>query len=238
MSGSPSGPPWWGARWVRISSGIIAAGLLLYLALVPTSLFYLSIGSLDCLGPRCSTATTLAVAGGALALVGGLTTVVVLIVFVVRPRRWGLLGSLCGLVLVALAFPMQVWANLTLSDGRALTSEAMQLAFDVDSVTQDAVVSATGLSIWQGGDVWGPDISVSPCEGNDQGFVATARLHFGPGAGVDENARREIELALEQSSARQMLIPESIELSPSWAQDGQEQSLTVTSSCQPLPPGE
>ena len=238
MSGPTSARPWWGAPWFRIGSGIVSAGLLIYLAFVPTSILYLSIGSLECLGPRCSAATTLALAGGALAVVAGLATVVVLIVFVVRPRRWALLGSLCGLVLVALAFPVQVWANLTLSDGRALTDTAMQLAFDVDSVTQDAVVSVTGLSIWQGGDVWGPDISVASCEGNDQGFVATARMHFGPGAGVDENARGKIELAIEQSSVRKMLIPESIELSPSWSRDGQEQSLTVISSCQPLPSGE
>jgi hypothetical protein len=214
-----------------------AVVLLFYVAFVPTSMLYLSIGSLDCLGPRCGVATSLAVTAGGVALLAGLSTVALLLMTSARPRRWFVFASLGGLSLVALALPAQIWANLTLSDGRAVTDNAMQLAFNIDSVTQDAVVSATGLTIWQGGDMWGPDIFVASCEGNDQGFVATARMHFGPGAGVDENARREIELAIEQSSARQMLIPESIELSPSWSRDGPEQSLTVTSSCQPLPPG-
>jgi hypothetical protein len=230
--------PWWGSPWVRVSAGVGAVVLLFYVVFVPTSLLYLSIGSLDCLGSRCGVATSLSVTAGGVALLAGLSTVALLFMISARPRRWFVFASLGGLILVALAFPAQIWASMTLSEGRALTSEAMQLAFAVDSVVQDAVVSTTGLSIWQGSEIWGPDIFVTPCAHDDREFFAGVRLHFGPGAGLDEITRREIHRAIGQSTVRQMLIPEAIDLSPSWSMDGSDQLLTVTSSCQPLPQGE
>jgi hypothetical protein len=228
-------PPWFTAAWLRVVAVIVAGGLLLYLG-VPSALTYLSIGS-PCLGPACTLAERTALGLGGAAILLGLVSIVLLIIFAIRPRAWSILVAI---TCIALQVPMvlgQTWATRTLSDGRALSNEAMQLAFAIDDLTQNAVAQAVNLSVWNSPGVWGPDTFVDACPTSAEEFIAGTRLYFGPSSGVDGPARDAILAEVEDSTVRAILLPPSVQVSASWGSRGDDWELTVESECQPLPIG-
>lgn len=225
------------APWLRVAAVVVALGLFLYL-LVPAALMYLAVGSLECLGPDCLLAERVAVIGGIVSIVLALVGIVLLLVFAMRARVTVLLS---GLIVIALQVPMvmsQAWATRTLSEGRAVSADAMQLAYSVDEVTQDAVVRAVNLSVWNGAGIWGPEVFAAPCPASSSDFVAGTRLHFGPSSGIDASARELITAAIQDSSLREIVIPPFVTISADWTPSGQNWSLTVTSECRPLPVGD
>lgn len=234
----PASPrPRWAAPWLRVVAAVVALGLLLYL-FVPAALTYLAVGSRECLGPECAFAERVAVIFGVVSIVLALAGIVLLVVFAMRARVALLLPAV---ICIALQVPMvmsQAWATRTLSEGRAVSGEAMQVAFAVDEVTQDAVVRAVNLSVWDGAGIWGPDVFVEPCPESGSDFVAGTRLYFGPSSGVDAPAREAVIAAVLDSSLREIVVPPSVEISADWAPSGEDWILTVTSACLPLPTGE
>lgn len=238
MSQTREAAAWWRAAWVRIVAAILAVATLLYGVLVPAALAYLAIGSAECLGPLCARADQVVLVAGVVGVVASLAGAVLLIWTAARPRVWSLSGSIACLLILPFALVAQVWAASVLVEGRAHANDALQLGYSIDSVVQEAVMTSTGLSPWNDASVLGPDISVAPCSDLDEGFVALVTLHFGPGAGIDAGDRERIATAIHKSTTRRMLIPDSLSLVSNWSNNGEEQTLTVRSSCQPLPQGE
>ena len=230
--------PWFYALWFRVVVVVVAIGAAVYVIVVPAALVFLAIGSIECLGQSCAPAQTMTLIFGALALVIGIATVVLLIVFAIRPRGRRLLIGVVGLALLPVLLTGQVWGTSTLSEGRAVTDAAMQLAFAIDNVAQDAIARATGLSVWDIPDVLGPGITVALCPTSSDSYVASVQLTFEGSSGIDEVTRGEIVDALEQSMLRTMLIPASVEIVSTWTPSGEDWTLTLESNCQPLPTGE
>lgn len=230
--------PWFYSLWFRVVVVVVAIGAAVYVVVVPPALVFLAIGSIECLGQSCAPAETVTLVFGALALVIGITSVVCLVFFAVRPRGRRLLIGVVGLALLPVFFAGQVWGTSTLSEGRAVTDAAMQLAFAIDNVAQDAIARATGLSVWDIPDVLGPDITVALCPTSSDSYVASVQLTFERSSGIDEATRGEIIDALEQSTLRTMLIPASVEIMNTWTPSGEDWTLTLESNCQPLPTGE
>jgi len=230
--------PWFYALWFRVMVMIVVLGAALCVLLVPAALVFLAVGSIECLGPSCAPAQTGTLVFGALAVAIGIAAIALLIAFAIRPTGRRLLIGLVGLAVLPFLIAGQVWGTSTLSKGRAVTDAAMQLAFAIDDVAQDAVVRATDASVWDSPGIRGPDTTVRLCSTNNAAYVASVQFHFGPSSGIDEVARGEILKALEQSTLNPMLIPTSVDLSSTWTSSGGDWSLTVESDCQPLPTGE
>lgn len=229
-------PAWLQAPWCRVLAIVIAVLVLGYALLVPTSLLYLAIGSIECLGPGCATANGAAVAGGVVGLLIGIATAALLIVLAARPRTALLIAALIGLILLPVALLGQAWGVRTLSDGRSIASEASQLGFAIDTSMQEVLVSVTGANSMQQPGILGPEQGLIECEGADgPGYQATSRLTFTPGSSIGAAERDALASEFTASRGRMILIPASIELQQEFAQADDGWSWTVTSGCQPLP---
>lgn len=228
--------PWLTSGWFRVLAGVAALLVGGYALLVPTSLLFLSIGSLDCLGPECTTAQGAALAAGLVGVVAGVITCVLLIVLIIRARTTLLIASLVGLMVLPVALLAQAWGLRALSDGRSRYGEALQLSFDIDRAMQEVLVEVTGSSALQQPGINGPQMAVTDCEyAGGPGFQASSSLDITPAAGIDGAARSALEATFRQSRERMIMIPADIELAQDWQEVGSDQRWTVTASCQPLP---
>jgi len=189
--------PWFFALWFRVMVVIVVFGAALYVLVVPAALVFLAVASIECLGPSCAPAQTGTLVIGALAVAIGIAAIALLVTFAIRPTGRRLLIGVVGLAVLPFLLAGQVWGTSTLSEGRAVTDAAMQLAFAVDDVAQDAVVRATDMSVWDIPGIRGPDTAVSLCSTNSAAYVASVQFHFEPSSGIDEVARGEILKALE-----------------------------------------
>lgn len=236
-SGSPASAHGRSSTVGRVIAGLGAVVVLGYTGLVPSIVLFASIGSWECLGANCDAAQTALVAGSAAGYLGGLSAVVLLTLYAFRPRRWTLIVALIAILVSALALVLQVWGASTVSSGRDAGAEAMQVAFDVDQVMQQAVADTTGMSVWSTSGVTGPDVRVSVCPDDPTAFQAISSLTFDVEANLPAEDRDAITQAVEVSTTALMLLPDA-SLTTEWSQDGSRWVLTVTSSCQPIPEGE
>lgn len=218
----------------RVVAGLGAALALGYTALVPSIVFFASIGSWECLGTNCDPAQAAIVGGTVIGYLAGLTAVVLLVVLVFRPRRGVLVAAVLAIVLAALALVVQVWGVATVTSGRDRGAAAMQVAFDVDQVVQQAVADITGMSVWSTSGVTGPDVRVDVCPSDTSQFVAMSSLTFDTVTGLTEGDRDAISQGVVDSTTALMLLP-GVDVTSAWTQDGSRWILTVTSSCQPVP---
>lgn len=230
-SSAPQGRP---STVGRVIAGLGAVLALGYTALVPSIVFFASIGSWECLGTNCDSAQAAIVGGTLIGYLAGLTTAALLVVLAFRPRRGVLIAAAVAVALAALALVVQVWGVATVTSGRDTGAAAMQVAFDVDQVAQQAVADTTGMSVWSTAGVTGPDIRVDVCPSDADQFVAMASLTFDTVAGLTEGDRDAISQGVVDSTTALMLLP-GVDLTPAWTQDGSRWILTVTSSCQPVP---
>lgn len=239
MSRTPAGNsarPWFAHTWARGLAVLVGVVTLLYLV-VPIALTYLAIGSIECLGPRCTVAERVAVASGAVSIVVGLGVATLSVIIAFRPRGRTVVAAAVGLGILPLLLVTQAWGTRTLSEGRSVTDEAMQVAFGVDQVMQDAVFGATGMTVWTSPGVLGPDINVEACPVSTDEFVAFSRMYFGPEVGLSPEDRAAIDSAVTTSTSRTMALPGDIKLSTMWDVSGDEVVLTVKTNCQVLPAG-
>jgi len=237
MTQSPEPPAASASRPSPVGRAFAAIGAVLalgYTAVVPSIVFFASIGSWECLGANCDSAQTAIVVGTALGYLAGLTAVVLLVVLAFRPRRGVLVAAVLAIVLAALALVVQIWGVATVTSGRDRGAAAMQVAFDVDQVAQQAVADTTGMSVWSTAGVTGPDVRVDVCPSDADQFVAMASLTFDTVAGLTEGDRDAISQGVVDSTTALMLLP-SVDVTSAWTQDGSRWILTVTSSCQPVP---
>ncbi len=221
----------------RVIAGLGAVVVLGYTGLVPSIVFFASIGSWECLGANCDAAQGALVVGTAAGYLGGLSAAVLLTLYAFRPRRWTLVVALAAVLVSALALLLQVWGVSTISSGRDAGAQAMQAAFDVDQVMQQAVADTTGMSVWSTSGVTGPDVRVSVCPDDPTAFQAISSLNFDVEANLPAEDRDAITEAVAVSTTALMLLPDA-SLTTQWSQDGSRWVLTVTSSCQPIPEGE
>lgn len=230
-------PSWMQAAWFRVLAIVVAVIVAGYALLVPTSLLFLAIGSLECLGPGCTLATPAAVGGGAIGIVGGIGTAVVLVILAIRPGKALLITSLVGLALLPIALLIQGWSLSVLDEGRDVSADAQQLSFELDRAMQEVLVEVTGASSLQQPGILGPESGALPCDLPDgnPGYQAWSRLVFTSGSQIDAAGRQNVQSRFDETRERMITIPATIELTQTWEQEGSDAQWTVTASCQPLP---
>lgn len=230
-------PAWMTATWFRVLVVIVSVIVAGYAVLVPAALLYLSIGSLQCLGPRCELAVTVGLAGGATGVLAGVSTVIVLVLLAVRPTKALLIAGLIGLTVLPVALLAQVWGLRALDEGRGLAAEAQQLSFDIDRAMQEVLVEVSGASSLQQPGILGPEGGATLCElpEGEPGYQAWSRLIFTSGSSVSAQDQRAVQARFDETRERMIMIPASISLKQDWQTDGTDARWTVTTSCQPLP---
>jgi len=231
-----SGAPWYRSVPMRIVVGVLAVALAGYALVVPAALLYLTIGSRECFGPLCTTATTVAVVGGGTGVIVGLGTAVVALLFALRPGRALLLITAVGVGVLIGALLAQTWGTRTLSDGRARGAEAAQLSYDIDRSMQEALLSVLGNPAFQLLGPLGPEFGLTPCDlPAGPGFRASSRLTFTGSSSLAQSDRDGVAQAFTQSRERMILIPATVDLVQRWEAVDGAWTWTVTASCQPLP---
>lgn len=230
-------PAWMTATWFRVLAVIVAVIVAGYALLVPAALLYLSIGSLDCLGPQCERAVTVGLAGGAVGVLAGVATVIVLVLLAVRPSKALLIAGLIGLTVLPVALLAQVWGLRALDEGRDVAGEAQQLSLEIDRAMQEVLVEVSGASSLQQPGILGPEGGATACElpGGEPGYQAWSQLIFTSGSRVGAQDQRSIQARFDETRERMIMIPASISLEQDWQSDGTDARWTVSTPCQPLP---
>lgn len=237
MTQSPEPPAAPASRPSPVGRAFAAIGAVLalgYTAVVPSVVLFASIGSWECLGASCGVGQTALLVGTGAGYLAGLTAVVLLAVLAFRPRRGILVAALVAIVTAALALVLQIWGVATVASGRDAGATAMQLAFTVDQVAQQAVADTTDMSVWSTPGLTGPDVHLGLCPDADDQFVAISSLTFDVESGLTDADRAVITQAITDSTTALMLMP-GVGLSTDWTQDGSRWILTATSACQPIP---
>jgi len=220
---------------IRVIAILLAVVTALYTAIAPSILFFMSIGSYECLGTSCDAATRAVAWGALIAYLAGAVSIIGWIMLAVRPGRAPAVVAIVAALVLVVATLAQAWGVSTLSAGRAAGSAATELVVTAAEAAQRAVEEVTGRSIKEGADMWGPDIEVADCPDGETGFVAVVRLYFAPGVVVEDPAQVRDVL----SAASPDPVPPSTALT--WTVEWQEEAdrgvLEVRSNCQPLPVG-
>jgi len=228
---------WMTATWFRILAGIAAVIVAGYALLVPAALLFLSIGSLECLGPPCDFAVPVSLVGGAAGVLAGVATAVVLVILAVRPSKALLIAGLIGLTVLPIALLAQVWGLRALDEGRHLAAEAQQLSFELDRAMQEVLVEVSGASSLQQPGILGPEEGANACDlpGGELGYEAWSQLTFTGGVQVSLEEQQAIRDRFDQTRERMIMLPADISLTQEWQPDGEDIRWKVTASCQPLP---
>jgi hypothetical protein len=233
MGAKTSGPRAVGA--VRVIAILLAVVTALYTAVAPSMLFFMSIGSYECLGSSCDAATRAVAWGALIAYLAGALSIIGWIILAVRPRRAPAVVAIAAALGLVAVTVVQAWGVSTLSAGRAAGSAATDLTIAAAEAAQQAVEEVTGLSIMEGADMWGPDIEVAGCPDGEPGFVAVVRLYFAPGVVVEDPA--QVQAALTAASPDPVPPSTSLVWTVDWQEEPKRGVLEVRSDCQPLPVG-
>ncbi len=220
----------------RVLTAVGAVAALGYTVLVPSLVFFASIGSWECLGSRCDAGNVALIVGMVAGYAAGLSAVVLLTVLSLRPRRGTFIASLTALLLAALAFVVQIWGASTVSSGGRAGAEAMQSAVVVDQILQQAFADTTGMSVWSTPGVTGPDVRVVLCPDDPERFQAMSSLTFDVVTGLPKEVREAIVHEVEVSTTALQLLPD-VDLRAIWTRDHSRWVLTVSASCTAITEG-